>query len=111
MDVSALHAAAPAVPRPGKGVSNAQAAKEMEALFVTQLIKAMRQTVPESGLMSGGRGEELARTMQDDAMGKAVAAAGGIGLSRQLLQDLDRVNPQAAAADKPEQSPGPNGTP
>jgi len=80
------------------GPDNAQAAKEMEALFVTQLVKAMRKTVPESGLMSGGRGEETMRSFQDEALGQAVAERGGLGLAKSLLGSLNRVNPGGAPA-------------
>jgi len=80
---------------PPKGPKdNATAAREMESLFAFELVKAMRRTVPESGLLSGGRGEEIVRSIQDQAMAEAVAAGGGLGLAEHLLPTLDRVNPE-----------------
>jgi flagellar protein FlgJ len=92
-------ASAPAAP--GRGADNAKAAKEMEALFVVQLLKAMRKTVPESGLLTGGRGEEIMRSIQDESLAQAVAARGGLGLAETLERTLDRVHPE------PENAPGP----
>lgn len=85
--------AAPAAPAGGDGVDNARAAREMEALFVVQLMKAMRKTVPESGLLTGGRGEEIMRSIQDETLAQAVAARGGMGLAERLEETLARVNP------------------
>ncbi len=93
----------PNLPQAG-GVDNETAAREMEALFVSQLMKAMRTTIPEGGALKGGRGEEIARTMQDEAIGKSVAATGGFGLADQILMDLNRIS-----ANKPEQMGEPNG--
>lgn len=98
-------AGAPARPGP---VDNATAAKQMEALFAFQLIKAMRRTVPEDGLMSGGKGEEIARSLQDEALAQAIAERGALGLADHLRADLDRRDPGAAQGQ--ETPPGPNGT-
>ncbi len=92
------------IPEAGR-IDNATAAKEMEALFVSQLVKAMRTTIPSGGALSGGRGEEIAHTMQDEAIGKSVAASGGFGLAKQILIDLNRIS-----ANKPEQMGEPNST-
>jgi len=109
MGASSLSSAAAKLPST-KGASNEKAAKEMEALFVSQLMKAMRQTVPKDGLMGGGKGEDVARTLQDEAIGKAMAERGGLGLAEQLLHSLNRINPQGLNLNNPEQSAGPNGT-
>ncbi|MFQ5508841.1 MAG: rod-binding protein [Leptospirillia bacterium] len=79
---------------PGGGADNARAAREMEALFVAQLIKAMRSTVPEKGLLSGGRGEEVMQTLQDEALAQSIARRGDFGLAEQVLDTLNRINPQ-----------------
>lgn len=103
--LGALLAAGVAPPRTGTGAKlpaageraaatdNATAARQMESLFAFELVKAMRRTVPENGLMSGGRGEEIMRSIQDQALAEAVAAKGGLGLAERLLETLDRVNP------------------
>ncbi len=116
MDLSALNAGqvlrpdlllgTPKVPSGGR---NEKAAKEMEALFITQLLKAMRKTVPDSGALSGGRGGELARSMQDESIGKSMAARGGFGLAEQLLANMNRVDP-GGMSDNEVQNSEPKGT-
>lgn len=93
--------------RPGP-VDNAEAAKQMESLFAFQLLKAMRKTVPEGGLLSGGKGEDIARTLQDEMLADAIAKRGALGLAEQLEAGLDRLQP--ASGQGSEGAPGPNGT-
>jgi len=95
-------AAAAAGKAPAKP-DNATAARDMEALFAFELVKAMRRTVPESGLLSGGRGEDVVRSIQDQALAQALAADGGLGLAGALAPALDRMDPDGAA--------GPDGRP
>lgn len=57
-------------PAPGARSSDAaerlrDAARELESVFVEQMFKAMRATVPDDGLMSGGSGEEMFTSMMD----------------------------------------------
>ena len=40
-------------------------AQSLQGVFVEQLFKAMRDTVPDDGLMSGGQGEDMFRSMMD----------------------------------------------
>ena len=64
------------------------ACSEMESLFLTQLLKEMRATVEKSGFISGGRAEEIFTSMLDVEISRKMSAAGGIGLSAILLQQL-----------------------
>jgi len=95
-------------------VDNADAAKQMESLFAFQLLKAMRKTVPEDGLLSGGKGEDIARTLQDEMLADAIAKRGALGLADQLEVGLDRLQPASEQGSAPdwgsEGAPGPNGT-
>jgi Rod binding domain-containing protein len=91
-----------------KAVDNAEAAKQIESLFAFQLLKAMRKTVPEDGLFSGGKGEDIARTLQDEMLADAIAKRGALGLADQLEGGLDRL--QEAPETGPGDGPGPNGT-
>jgi flagellar protein FlgJ len=92
-------AGVPAAGTPAIAKDNAEAARQMESLFAFELVKAMRKTVPESGLLSGGRGEEVMRSVQDQAMAEAIAARGGLGLAETLRHSLDRINPTGVAPD------------
>jgi len=92
---------------PAVAADNAEAARQMESLFAFELVKAMRKTVPESGLLSGGRGEEVMRSVQDQALAEAIAARGGLGLADNLRRSLDRINPAGTSTDAPTPANGP----
>jgi flagellar protein FlgJ len=62
--------------------------REMESLFINYLFKEMRATIDKSGFISGGRAEEIFTSLQDVELARKISAAGGIGLSKILLQQL-----------------------
>ena len=64
------------------------ACTEMESLFINYLFKEMRATIDKSGFISGGRGEEIFTSMLDVELSRKISAAGGIGLSALLLEQL-----------------------
>lgn len=74
-----------------------KAAKDFEAYFVSHLLKVMRESVPKSGLLSGGMGEDFYTSMMDEKIAEGIASQGGFGLS-QLLDR--RINIHSAGADK-----------
>ncbi|MBL8982503.1 MAG: flagellar biosynthesis protein FlgJ, partial [Gemmatimonadetes bacterium] len=50
----------PAAPPPSPDEARlADAVRQLEGVFVEQLFKAMRETVPTDGLTSGGAGEQM----------------------------------------------------
>ncbi len=49
-------------------------AQSLEGVFVQQMFKAMRETVPENGLTSGGQGEEMFSGMLDQKMADQMPA-------------------------------------
>ena len=76
------------------------ACAEMESLFLAHLLKEMRATVDKSGFIDGGQGEELFTSLLDVEISKKMSAAGGIGLSAILLEQLaaktpSKVNPDS----------------
>jgi len=64
------------------------ACTEMESLFINYLLKEMRATVDRSGFISGGRAEEIFTSMLDVELSRNISAAGGLGLSSILLEQL-----------------------
>ena len=62
--------------------------RDMESLFLSYLLKEMRATVNKSGFISGGKAEEIFTSLLDVELSKKMSAAGGIGLSPLLLQQL-----------------------
>lgn len=83
-----------------------RATQELEGVFVQELFKAMRETVPEGGVVDGGAGEEMFTSMLDQTI-SAEAASGwdrGVGAAlyrqlRPLLSGADAAPQQDHAAD------------
>lgn len=61
-----------------------QAAQEFESLFLAQLLTIMQESVESSGLFEEGPGKEVYTAMMNQELGRALAAGGGIGLSKLL---------------------------
>jgi flagellar protein FlgJ len=82
-------------------------AKQLEGVFVQQLFKAMRETVPDDGLANGGAGEDIFTGLMDEQIAGTVPShwERGIGesLYRQLRAALPHANPGTAPADADEQ--------
>lgn len=66
-----------------------KACSEFESLFIFQLLKEMRATVPKSGFLSGGRGEDMYLSMFDAQIAREMASTRGIGLSNLLMKHLN----------------------
>jgi flagellar protein FlgJ len=56
---------APAAPSP-EDLRLRKAAQQLEGVFVQELFKAMRETVPHDGVLDGGAGEEMFQSMMDE---------------------------------------------
>ncbi len=67
-----------------------KAASEFEALFVSYLLKVMRETIEESGLTDGGFGKTIYTELFDEQMSRTVAQQGPLGLSAIILKGLAR---------------------
>lgn len=66
-----------------------RAAQEFESLFIFQMLKVMRETVPEGGLLQGGPGNDIFLTMMDQHLASAMAEQGGLGLAEIIVRDLE----------------------
>ena len=105
----------PGVPDPAFTVDRAadqarlrRAAKDLEGVFVEQLFKAMRETVPEGGVLSGGSGEEMFTTLLDQRLSALTPERweGGLGnaVYRQLggtVEPVPAPAPSSSAAVAP----------
>lgn len=74
---------------PGAERREAQALKEFERLFLFQMLKAMRKTVPDGGLFGGGMKREYFEEMLDDVMAGDMAESGQLGIARQMAAELE----------------------
>lgn len=71
-----------------------KACTEFESLFVNFLLKEMRETVPKTGFINGGKAEEYYTAMLDNEFAKEIASGKGVGLSSMLYEQLKTRNEQ-----------------
>ncbi len=65
-----------------------RAAEQFESFFLSQLLKTMRETVPEGGLFEQGFDNEVYTEMLDQEYARSLAEQGGIGLADVLVRQL-----------------------
>jgi peptidoglycan hydrolase FlgJ len=65
-----------------------ETAKEFEAVFLSQMLKPIFESVKLEAPFGGGMGEEMWRSMQVDEYGKAIANAGGIGIADAVFREM-----------------------
>ena len=63
-------------------------ARQLEGVFVEQMFKAMRETVPEDGAISGGSGEAMFTGMLDQSLAEEVPTRWSNGLAEALYRQL-----------------------
>ncbi len=68
-----------------------KAAEELESLFIQELLKEMRNTVPRSGLMESAPGRDIHTTLIDMQLSRQLAREGGIGLADMIYDSLKAV--------------------
>ena len=65
-----------------------QSSRDLEGVFVEQLFKAMRETVPENSLFDGGAGEQMFTGMMDSHLAAEVPEGWNNGLGEALYRQL-----------------------
>lgn len=75
------------------------ACQSFEAIFLSQLMRVMRQGESKDKLFGGGLAEGIYREMLDDQLAREMATAGNTGLSGMLYEQLE-------AAVQAENAPG-----
>lgn len=65
-----------------------KAAQDFEAFFIGAMFKSMRQTVPDSGLVKKGQGEEIYREMLDAEVATQLSRGKGLGLAELMYSQL-----------------------
>ena len=77
------------VPAPGSDAARLrQASQQLEGVFVEQLFKAMRETVPEGGVLDGGMGEEIFSSLMDGHIASTATDGWDRGLGAALYRQL-----------------------
>lgn len=65
-----------------------RAAEEFEALFISEMLAPVFESVDTGGLFGGGQGEKIYRSMMVQEYGKAIAKAGGIGIADSVQREI-----------------------
>jgi flagellar protein FlgJ len=80
---------------PGRENERLRAAtRDFEAVFIQQMMKVMRETVPDGGLLDGGTSEDLFSSLLDEHLSGLSAGEGSGGLAdalyRQFVEGAER---------------------
>jgi len=89
--------------------------QEFESIFIAHLLKVMRETIEDSGLLEGGFGKSIYTELFDQEVARSLAARGTLGLSDLLYQSLanksdhkdEGATGKSPAAGEGAPSPGP----
>ena len=65
-----------------------ESAQQFEAIFIQQMYKEMRKTIPDDGLIPRGNADDVYTQLQDFEAAKVTAQQGGIGLADLMMQQL-----------------------
>jgi len=75
-----------------------KAAHDLEAVFVNELFKAMRETVPQEGILSQDPGQEMFTGVLDQRLAELYGERSRGGLGEALYRQLSRRLPDAGPA-------------
>ncbi len=63
-----------------------KACEEFESIFILEMLKSMRQTVPQTGFLGNGTGKEIYQNLLDQELSKSLSRRGVMGLGRLVYQ-------------------------
>lgn len=79
-----------------------RAAEEFEAVFLSEMLSPMFESLDTDGLGGGGMGEQIFRPMLVERYAESIARSGGVGIADSIVRELMRlqetvvVDPEAA---------------
>ena len=85
-----------------------KACGDFESIFISQLLKEMRKSIPKSGLLDGGGQQDMYLSLFDEELSKSLAKRGGIGLGKILYQNIMKPSPNKDRAPAESSIPAPN---
>jgi len=75
-------------PKEQKLRSLRKSCREFEAIYINEMYKTMRKTVPDSGLFKKDMGNTLYQEMLDMEMAKLTAEGDGMGIGKAMYEQL-----------------------
>ncbi len=89
---NAREGAAPRAAEGLRGSSNRaairRAAENFEAVFLSQMLTPMFETLGSDGMFGAGPGEDIYRSLMVEEYGKAIARSGGVGIAARVEREL-----------------------
>lgn len=73
-----------ALKRSAPGMARREAARQVEALFLTQLLKAMRRTIPQNDFLPRSPARDVYEGMFDRSIAEAIGKGDPLGLVERL---------------------------
>ena len=78
----------------GRKAELRKAAEDFEAIFIRQMLRVMRSSIPGGGMFGGGTVGEIYGDMMDNSLGDVLSQRGVLGITdmlyRQLVTQLDQ---------------------
>ncbi len=65
-----------------------KACTEFEALFISQMLKSMRQTVPQTGFLAKGLGNDVYQGLMDQELSQKLSQNKGLGLGKVIYRQM-----------------------
>jgi flagellar protein FlgJ len=75
--------------KPDSAAREKVALQEFEQVFLRELTKSMRATVPDGGLFPQSQQQSFFQDMLDDHLAREMARSGQLGVARQIQAQLD----------------------
>jgi peptidoglycan hydrolase FlgJ len=67
-----------------------ETAQEFEAVFISQMLRALTEGVEGEGPLGGGEGDPF-RGLLGDEIGKLISRSGGVGVADGILKEMLRM--------------------
>jgi Rod binding domain-containing protein len=78
-----------------------KACTEFEGLFIQEILKFMRQTIPASPLGEAGAGKEVYQSLLDQELSKNLAKKGGLRIGEMVYRQMLRQEEKKTSAPGP----------
>jgi flagellar protein FlgJ len=86
--VERFRSALPENKQPGRDKELFKVCQDFEAIFIKQMLNAMKKTVPKNDLLNGGFAEEIFEDMLYDEYAASMAKTASFGLANLLYGQL-----------------------
>lgn len=100
-----LQETAPSDPRTGPGRTDREKLKkactEFEAIFVREVLKFMRQTIPSSAAAGLGAGKDVYESLLDQELSRSLAGKGGLRIGEMVYRQMSRREDGALPSPEP----------